>query len=211
MKTIGFIGVGELALYTIRGVRRGGYHGRVLLSPRYRDKAALLAGSPEVDSARVEALLAAHEAKSSSLESEVTTPATVPFKTMKLELADAPDETVGQKIGQRLPREFQRLVPGPLTRGDLVLGVGRNGGLNEGGVVRFVHRHEDWHVWAPGMRERDERSVRDRAILGVWRGVRNRGSEGHASRPGPIGATDWRTGRTGAASGRVDTGELALW
>jgi pyrroline-5-carboxylate reductase len=43
MKTIGFIGVGELALYTIRGVRRGGYHGRVLLSPRNRDKAALLA------------------------------------------------------------------------------------------------------------------------------------------------------------------------
>jgi pyrroline-5-carboxylate reductase len=43
MNTIGFIGVGELALYTIRGVRRGGYRGRVLLSPRNRDKAALLA------------------------------------------------------------------------------------------------------------------------------------------------------------------------
>ncbi|MCP4334249.1 MAG: NAD(P)-binding domain-containing protein [Gammaproteobacteria bacterium] len=43
MKTIGFIGVGELALYTIRGARRGGYRGPVLLSPRNRDKAALLA------------------------------------------------------------------------------------------------------------------------------------------------------------------------
>lgn len=43
MKVIGFVGVGELALYTIRGVRHGGYHGRVLLSPRNRDKAALLA------------------------------------------------------------------------------------------------------------------------------------------------------------------------
>jgi len=43
MKTIGFIGVGELALYTIRGVRHGGYHGRVLLSPRNLDKATLLA------------------------------------------------------------------------------------------------------------------------------------------------------------------------
>jgi pyrroline-5-carboxylate reductase len=39
MTTIGFIGVGELALYTIRGVRRGGYQGPVLLSPRNREKA----------------------------------------------------------------------------------------------------------------------------------------------------------------------------
>jgi pyrroline-5-carboxylate reductase len=43
MKTIGFIGVGELALYTIRGVRRGGYQGPVLLSPRNQEKAAYLA------------------------------------------------------------------------------------------------------------------------------------------------------------------------
>jgi pyrroline-5-carboxylate reductase len=43
MKTIGFIGVGELALYTIRGVRRGGYHDSILLSPRNHDKAGLLA------------------------------------------------------------------------------------------------------------------------------------------------------------------------
>jgi pyrroline-5-carboxylate reductase len=43
MKTIGFIGVGELALYTIRGVRLGGYEGRILLSPRNREKARLLA------------------------------------------------------------------------------------------------------------------------------------------------------------------------
>ncbi len=43
MKTIGFIGVGELALYTIRGVRRGGYQGPILLSPRNHEKAEYLA------------------------------------------------------------------------------------------------------------------------------------------------------------------------
>ena len=43
MKTIGFIGVGELALYTVRGVRAGGYRGPILLSPRNRQKAGLLA------------------------------------------------------------------------------------------------------------------------------------------------------------------------
>jgi len=43
MKNIGFIGVGDLALYTIRGVRRGGYQNSIRLSPRNRDKAALLA------------------------------------------------------------------------------------------------------------------------------------------------------------------------
>jgi pyrroline-5-carboxylate reductase len=43
MKSIGFIGVGELALYTIRGVRRGGYENSIRLSPRNHDKAAQLA------------------------------------------------------------------------------------------------------------------------------------------------------------------------
>ena len=43
MQTIGFIGVGALADYTIRGVRRGGYTGPVLLSPRNREKAEQLA------------------------------------------------------------------------------------------------------------------------------------------------------------------------
>ena len=43
MTTIGFIGVGELALYTIRGVRRGGYQSPILLSPRNREKAKYLA------------------------------------------------------------------------------------------------------------------------------------------------------------------------
>lgn len=42
MKTIGIIGVGELALYTVRGLRRGAYPGRILLSPRNHDKALLL-------------------------------------------------------------------------------------------------------------------------------------------------------------------------
>ena len=43
MKTFGFIGVGELALYTIRGLRQGGYREPILLSARNREKAALLA------------------------------------------------------------------------------------------------------------------------------------------------------------------------
>ncbi len=42
MRVIGFIGVGELALYTIKGLRRGGYSGRILLGPRNREKAVLL-------------------------------------------------------------------------------------------------------------------------------------------------------------------------
>ena len=45
MRTIGFIGVGALADYTIRGVRRGGYRGPILLSPRNQDKAELLASN----------------------------------------------------------------------------------------------------------------------------------------------------------------------
>ena len=43
MQTIGFIGVGALALYTIKGVRSGGYQGPILLSPRNREKAEHLA------------------------------------------------------------------------------------------------------------------------------------------------------------------------
>ena len=43
MNTTGFIGVGELALYTIKGVRDGGYQGLILLSPRNREKADQLA------------------------------------------------------------------------------------------------------------------------------------------------------------------------
>lgn len=43
MSTTGFIGVGELALYTIKGVRDAGYQGLILLSPRNREKADQLA------------------------------------------------------------------------------------------------------------------------------------------------------------------------
>ena len=39
----GFIGVGSLAEYTIEGLRRGGYDGRILLSPRNRECARRLA------------------------------------------------------------------------------------------------------------------------------------------------------------------------
>jgi len=42
LNTVGFIGVGELALYTIRGWRRGDYAGPILLSPRNREKAEFL-------------------------------------------------------------------------------------------------------------------------------------------------------------------------
>lgn len=43
MPKIGFIGVGELALYTIRGIRLGGYDETILLNPRNREKAQWLA------------------------------------------------------------------------------------------------------------------------------------------------------------------------
>ena len=42
MKTVGFIGVGDLALYTIKGLRGGGYDGPIQLSPRNRQKAEYL-------------------------------------------------------------------------------------------------------------------------------------------------------------------------
>jgi pyrroline-5-carboxylate reductase len=41
--TIGFIGVGALAEYTIKGIRRGGFDGRILLSPRSQAMAQQLA------------------------------------------------------------------------------------------------------------------------------------------------------------------------
>lgn len=42
MTAIGFIGVGELAVYTVQGLRAGGYAGPILLSPRNRQKASRL-------------------------------------------------------------------------------------------------------------------------------------------------------------------------
>ena len=43
MNSIGFIGVGALAEYTIKGLRRGGYEGRICLSPRNRERGNWLA------------------------------------------------------------------------------------------------------------------------------------------------------------------------
>jgi len=43
MKTLGFIGIGDLAEYTIKGLRTGGYRGRILLSPRNRQRSQMLA------------------------------------------------------------------------------------------------------------------------------------------------------------------------
>lgn len=40
---LGFIGVGDLAEYTIKGVRRGGFQGRILLSPRNQNMSQKLA------------------------------------------------------------------------------------------------------------------------------------------------------------------------
>lgn len=42
MKQVGFIGVGDLAVYTARGLRKGDYLPPILLSPRNREKVALL-------------------------------------------------------------------------------------------------------------------------------------------------------------------------
>ena len=49
---------------------------------------------------RLEALLAAHDTGGSFLEPESPKPAGQPAKTLKIEFAEAPDETVGQKIGR---------------------------------------------------------------------------------------------------------------
>jgi pyrroline-5-carboxylate reductase len=43
MHSIGFIGVGDLAEYTIRGLRLGGFEGLIYLSPRNRKRSDLLA------------------------------------------------------------------------------------------------------------------------------------------------------------------------
>ena len=43
MNSIGFIGVGALAEYTIKGLRGGGYQGHIYLTPRNRETANLLA------------------------------------------------------------------------------------------------------------------------------------------------------------------------
>ncbi len=42
-EVIGFIGVGDLAEYTITGLRKGGYSGHILLSPRNREMSEKLA------------------------------------------------------------------------------------------------------------------------------------------------------------------------
>lgn len=42
-QNLGFIGVGDLAEYTVKGLRRGGYQGDILLSPRNRDMSRKLA------------------------------------------------------------------------------------------------------------------------------------------------------------------------
>lgn len=43
MDALGFIGVGDLAEYTVIGLRRGGYKGRILLCPRNRTMSSRLA------------------------------------------------------------------------------------------------------------------------------------------------------------------------
>jgi pyrroline-5-carboxylate reductase len=43
MKRLGFIGVGDLAEYTIKGLRAGNYRGRILLSPRNQQRSKMLA------------------------------------------------------------------------------------------------------------------------------------------------------------------------
>lgn len=43
MHSIGFIGVGDLAEYTIKGLRLGGFEGHIYLSPRNRERSELLA------------------------------------------------------------------------------------------------------------------------------------------------------------------------
>ena len=42
MLTLGVIGTGHLATYFVTALRRGGFDGRILLSPRNADRAAAL-------------------------------------------------------------------------------------------------------------------------------------------------------------------------
>lgn len=49
---------------------------------------------------RLESLLAAHDAGDSILENDDRKSGGEPVKTLKLEIADAPDEAIGQKIGR---------------------------------------------------------------------------------------------------------------
>lgn len=49
MKTLGFIGVGDLAEYTIKGLRLGGFDQPIRLSPRNSEKAQLLADQCRCD------------------------------------------------------------------------------------------------------------------------------------------------------------------
>ena len=49
MTTLGFIGVGELARYTIEGLRRGGHSAPIVLSPRNREHAAWLAANRDCE------------------------------------------------------------------------------------------------------------------------------------------------------------------
>jgi hypothetical protein len=49
---------------------------------------------------RLEALLGANDSKDSFLEPEAAAPDHAPVKTMKLEIADPPDEAVGQTLGR---------------------------------------------------------------------------------------------------------------
>ena len=49
MTSLGFIGVGELARYTIEGLRRGGHDGPIRLCPRNREQAAWLAANRDCE------------------------------------------------------------------------------------------------------------------------------------------------------------------
>jgi eukaryotic-like serine/threonine-protein kinase len=72
------------------------------------ERAAFLDSACRGDAAlrqRLEALLAAHNVKDSFLESEEPKPGGEAVPTMKLELADTPDEAVGQKLGPYKLRE----------------------------------------------------------------------------------------------------------
>ena len=67
------------------------------------ERAAFLNGACLGDNTlrqRLEALLAAADAKDSFLEPEERDTTSQPVKTMKLELADTPDEAVGQTLGR---------------------------------------------------------------------------------------------------------------
>ena len=101
------------------------------------DRAAFLERECGGDAAlrqRIAALLAAHDRKDAPLEPEAPKPDREPVKTLKLEIADPPDEAVGQTLGQDVV--WQNLGMPYVVTDDLTIPAGRTLTIAAGVVVK---------------------------------------------------------------------------